>query len=146
MTFRIAFYKTVPPGWRGLYNRLIRWWDQSPYSHVELIFSDGAMASSSWMDGGVRIKTGVVPTPGHWDIFDLPPELEPAARAWFEQHKGQPYDLWTQLHFVWGPIRDDRSSWFCSEACAGALGFSEPWRFSPGALATTYPHYKPITA
>lgn len=42
-----AFYKSTRPGWTGLYNRIIRWWERGDYSHCELIFSDGLAASSS---------------------------------------------------------------------------------------------------
>ena len=39
------------------------------------------------------------------------------------------------LGFVLPPMADNKARWFCSEACAAALGVGDPWRFSPGALA-----------
>lgn len=132
---RAALYKGTHPGWPGVYNRLIRWWTRSPYSHVELIFSDGIAASSSYMDGGVRFKK-IDFDPALWDFIDLPGHLEPAARQWFVDHAGQPYDLMGNVHFVISPIGDDKRKWFCSEACAAALGFPEPGRYDPACLFT----------
>ena len=131
---KAAFYKSTRAGWSGLYNRLVRWWTCGPYSHVELIFSDGMAASSSFMDRGVRFKQ-IDFDPARWDVVELPASLEAAARVWFMRHAGQPYDLLGNLHFVIAPVRNDHDAWFCSEAVAAALGMSEPWRFDPNSLA-----------
>ena len=45
--FKAAFYKGTHPGVAGIYNRLVRWWTRSPYSHVELIFFDGGSGADS---------------------------------------------------------------------------------------------------
>lgn len=135
MTLRIAFYKNTRPGINGLYNRGVRFIDHGPYSHVELIFSDGQSASASFMDGGVRFKT-IQYSQENWDIFVLPEYLEVKAKHWFENHKGQPYDLKGNIRFIAVWCRDDVSSWFCSEAIAAALGIHEPWRFGPNGLAS----------
>jgi hypothetical protein len=132
---RAALYKGTHPGLPGVYNRLVRWWTRSTYSHVELIFIDGMAASASYMDGGVRFKR-IDFDPALWDFIDLPDHLEPAARAWFTTHAGQPYDLLGNVHFVISPVGDDKRKWFCSEACAAALGFPEPGRYDPGTLAS----------
>ena len=136
MSFQAAFYIGTPPGLSGIYNRGIRFWCASPYSHVELIFSGNTMGSSSYMDGGVRLKAAR-PTPGKWVLVDLDPALEPAARAWFDRHDGQPYDLLGHLHFIASPIRLGQDAWFCSEAVAAALGLPEPWRYDPALLASS---------
>lgn len=142
---RAAFYKATPPGAKGFYNRLIRWWTRSPYSHVELIFSDGYAASSSYMDGGIRFIAGNF-DPARWDFIDLPSELEPAARAWFTTNAGRRYDLLGHLHFILGPVRDDRQGWFCSEAVAEALGLPESWRYDPAVLASTLSRFEAAMA
>lgn len=139
MTFRAAFYKSTPAGFHGIYNRAVRWWTHSPYSHCELVFADGVCGSASFMDGGVRFKA-IDLNPDHWDIVELPAALEPAARAWFQEHAGQPYDLPGNLHFLIGAVADDKGKWFCSESIAAALGFPEPWRYDPGVLASTLFH------
>jgi hypothetical protein len=134
MTLRAAFYKGTHAGVPGIYNRLVRWWTRSPYSHVELVFRDGEeAASSSYMDGGVRFKK-IDFDPALWDFVDLPEHLEAPALAWFNAHKGDAYDLMGNLHFVVEPIGDDKRKWFCSEAVAASLGMPYPARFDPGTL------------
>jgi hypothetical protein len=133
---RAAFYKGTHAGLPGAYNRLVRWWTRSPYSHVELLFLGGReSASSSYMDGGVRFKS-IDFNPALWDFVDLPVTAEVAADAylWFIDHAGDAYDLLGNLHFVVSAIGDDKRKWFCSEACAAALGMPNPERFDPGTL------------
>jgi hypothetical protein len=132
-TLRAAFYKGTHAGLPGVYNRLVRWWTRSPYSHAELIFADGMAASSSYMDGGVRFKA-IDFDPALWDFVDLPDHLAPAAIDWFDAHLGDAYDLLGNLHFVVSPVCDDKRKWFCSEAIGAALGVPDPWRFDPGTL------------
>ncbi len=79
-----AFYKATRPGLQGIYSRAVRWIDRGPYSHAELVFSDGLSASASWMDGGVRFKR-IDYDPERWDFVTLPDSLEPQARAWFAE-------------------------------------------------------------
>jgi hypothetical protein len=131
--FRSASYKGTSPGIAGLYNRLVRLVDNGPYSHDELIFSDGVSASASWMDDGVRFKQ-IDYDPDKWDFIDLPPEKEEAARQWFIDHEGEPYDLMGNLRFLCGIIRESKRGMFCSEAKAAALGLTEPWRYGPNGL------------
>ncbi|MRV72579.1 hypothetical protein GJ700_12760 [Duganella sp. FT92W] len=133
---RAAFYRGTHAGLSGLYNRAVRRWTRSAYSHVELVFSDGQSASSSYIDGGVRFKQ-IAYTSSDWDFIDLPPWLEHKARAWFEFHEGDGYDLWGNLHFIVAPVGDDKDRWFCSEAVAAALGFPDPGRYDPGTLFST---------
>lgn len=130
---RIAFYKVNRPGLQGLYSRLARWVDGGRYSHVELIFSDGVSASSSFIDGGVRFKS-IDYDPEHWDFLDVPAEAELAARKWFLDHMGDGYDLIGTARFVAWFIKHNKRRWFCSEAVAAALGMPEPWRYGPCGL------------
>jgi hypothetical protein len=132
MTLRAAFYRGTHAGLPGIYNRLVRWWTRSQYSHVELILHFAA-ASSSAMDGGVRFKK-IDFDPALWDFVDLPPELAAGAEAWFNEHYGQPYDYLGNVHFVLSAVGDDKRKWFCSEAVAAALGMPNPERFDPGTL------------
>lgn len=132
--FRAAFYKGTRPGLAGVYNRLVRWIDKGPYSHCEMIFSDGIAASASWMDGGVRFKR-IEFDPEHWDFIDLPPNKEATAREWFRSHLGERYDLLGNIRFLFGWVRESINRWFCSEAFAAALGMGDPWRHGPDGLA-----------
>jgi len=133
MTLRVAFYKGAHAGLPGIYNRLVRWWTRSPYSHAELVFSTGYAASSSQMDGGVRFKV-IDFDPALWDFVDVPASLTVPAWLWFEAHEGAAYDLLGNLHFVFSAVGDDKRKWFCSEAVAAALGMPNPERFDPGTL------------
>lgn len=137
---RAAFYKGTRPGVAGFYNRLVRWWTRSPYSHVELIVSSGRSWSASFEDSGVRSKP-IDFDPSHWDFVELPAELEASAEAWFKAHRGGKYDILGNVRFVIGPIRDGKKRWFCSEAVAAALGLPNPWRYDPGTLASALTIY-----
>jgi len=135
---KIALYKAVRPGIQGVFNIIVRWWTNGPYSHCEAVLAtgpDGASecASSSFLDGGVRIKSIKLDS-DHWDFLEV--QANPAqVRAWFAERVGLPYDLVGLLRFV-GPRGDgDKARWYCSEAVCAALGWSEPWRFDPNTFA-----------
>lgn len=131
---RAAFYKTTRPGIQGVYSRAVRWVDRGPYSHCELVFSDGMSASASWVDRGVRFKR-IDFNPDHWDFVELPDHLEQYARQWFMEHDGIGYDLLGNLRFVSFMIRESNKDWFCSEAIGAALGIPEAWRLGPNGLS-----------
>ncbi|MCE3262610.1 MAG: hypothetical protein K0R43_1689 [Pseudoduganella sp.] len=131
MVFRAAFYKGTRPGLPGVYNRVVRWWTRSKHSHMELIFSDGLSASSSFEDGGVRFKR-INYSSDNWDFRELPQWMEAPARRYFEDRKGWRYDLLGQLHFIISPIRGAVRKLFCSAAGLGALMIEESYRYSPG--------------
>ena len=144
---KAAFYSGTRPGLQGLYSRAVRWIDRGPYSHCELVFSDGLSASASWMDGGVRFKR-IGYNPAHWDFIDLPDAAEPFARDWFRANEGAPYDLMGNVRFVLPWLSDSEKGWFCSEAMAAALKIKEPWRFGPNGLAALLltVHQQPASA
>lgn len=129
-----AFYKGTRPGWQGIYSRAVRVIDRGPYSHCELVFSDGMSGSASYIDGGVRFKR-IAYDPAHWDFIELPAHLEPYARDWFERNAGAPYDLMGNVRFVLPWLSDSERGWFCSEALGAALGWKEPWRYGPNGAA-----------
>ena len=129
---RLAFYK----GRHRLFDRAVQWWTRGPYSHVELVFSDGLAASSSVRDGGVRVKA-ISFAPDRWDILPIDGD-EATARAWFDAHRGEAYDAAGLFGFVWRPAAGATRRWFCSEAVAAALGMGDAWRFCPNTLAATF--------
>ena len=133
----VALYKGTRPGWLGLYNRAVRLLDRGPYSHCELVFSDGVSCGASYMDGGVRLKRIGYTTLGNWDFLPVPDptgEREQQARGWAYGHKGKGYDLWGNVRFLSNLIRDDSDKWFCSEAIMAMLGFKEPYRYGPSGM------------
>lgn len=132
--FRAAFYSGTRPGIAGLYNRLGRWLDHGRFSHCEMQFSDGLSASSSFMDGGVRFKQIGYSSVGNWEFVELPSHLELMARCWFVEHEGAGYDVMGNLNALLGFVPHTSNKWFCSEAMAEALGFSDSWRLKPNGL------------
>ncbi len=137
MTLKVSFYVGTHAGLPGVYNRGVRLVDRGPRSHCEMIFSDGKSASASWMDGGVRFKQ-IDYTSGKWEFLDIPDptgEIERKARQWFIDHEGAKYDLWGNVRFVVGLVKDDGSAYFCSEAIAAALGMTDSFRYGPNGLA-----------
>jgi hypothetical protein len=143
MSAFIALYKG-PGHWT---NALIRRWQRSPYSHCEVVLRrlqsvDRIEAphqfdcwSASAMDGGVRLKTMPL-DPAHWELYELKHFSGLTADAWFRANTGKGYDLLGLLGFVWRPWRGDRGRYWCSEACAAALGIDEPFRFDVATFAT----------
>lgn len=129
---KIAFYTGTRPGLAGIYNRLVRWWTRSPYSHAEIIFTDGMAASSSFADGGVRFKR-IDFDPTHWDFVEIEAD-EASVRHWFAEREGRAYDLMGNVGFVLGFVPDGQDKFSCAESVAASLGYQEPWRFSPAIL------------
>jgi hypothetical protein len=132
---QLALYK----GRTRLFDRAVQWWTRSPYSHCELVFSTdnrgvSVCGSSSYLDGGVRIKHMAL-DPAKWDLLELPGLSDAQVRHWFVVHDGQRYDLIGLFGFVLPFVRESQTRWFCSEACAAAIGLGDAWRYSPGALA-----------
>lgn len=131
-----AFYKGTRPGLAAIYSVGVRMIDRGPYSHCELVFSDGVSASASFIDDGVRFKR-IDYDPANWDFLEIPDPtgaIERFARAWFEKHKGYKYALIGNLHFILGFLRDSETRKFCSEALAASLGLSDAWRYGPNGL------------
>jgi len=129
---KLAFYKGTRPGLSGVMNRIIRWWTHSPYSHCEVVFSDGACGSASFEDGGVRLKT-IEMSPDKWDLIEIDGD-EVSARNWFMIHYGQGYDVLGLFGFIWRRGINNRAKWFCSEACAASLHITDSEQFTPHLL------------
>ena len=129
MGVQLAMYK----GKGNWLNRLIRWWTGSQYSHCELVIN-GTCYSSSIRDGGVRGKAMALPA-DKWDVIDLPWADAGVVQSWFDRHSNDRYG-WIDLILcqILGMRRDGRGA-FCSEACAAALRYPNPTRFSPQTLA-----------
>lgn len=137
----LALFKGTRPGIEGIQNRLGRLIDRGPYSHTELVFSDGLSASSSLVDGGVRFKHIGYSSAGSWDFLPLPSTSENQALRWFVQHEGLKYDIWGNIRFATNFARDSADKWFCSESNLAALGFPEAFRYGPSGAATLLQHY-----
>ena len=127
---KVAFHKTG----ERVGDRLIKWWDAGPYSHCEVVFSDGLWASASLMDGAKVRGKRINPTEGSWDYLTLPGSSELAARNFFARTEGMKYDLLGMARFVIAPLRGSSNGYWCSEWAGEALGLQEPWRYGPNGL------------
>lgn len=126
---QIAFYK-APGTWA---DRAIRLVTGSIYSHCELVI-DGVCYSASAREGKVRAKTMHL-DPARWDVLALDGAADQAlALAWFLAHDGQRYDWAGVARFVLPFLPHGRMCWFCSEACAAAMGLPQPHQYAPGGL------------
>ncbi len=145
---RLAFYRG-PGDW---ITRTIRLLTRGPYSHVELVFSDGARFSASGrVPSGVRFEHE--PHGAGWDFLLLPasPEQERVARVFCQVLAGSPFK-WRGLYRFLCPWLGDgpNSDWYCSELtlwvlqrCFGLLP-GERLKCSPNKLyrllSTAYIH------
>lgn len=128
---RLALY--TAPG--DTYDRLIRAWTRSPYSHCELVLPDGRFVTSSPRDGGVRAKV-IEQDPAVWDFLPLPWIQAAHVEHLLEQEAGAGYDWLGILGSQILPAGiQSRLRWFCSEFCAHVLDLEQPQRYSPGQLA-----------
>lgn len=135
---RLAFYHG-PGDW---VTRAIRILTRGPYSHVELVFSDGARFSASGRTpSGVRFN--LEPHGPGWDFLLLPatPEQERSARVLASLLEGSAFK-WRGLYRFVLPFLGDgpNSDWYCSELalwmlqrCFGLLA-GERLKCSPNRL------------
>lgn len=115
----------------GVFNRAIRRRTKGQESHSELII-DGLWHSSDIRDGGVRRKYED-PQPGEWEIITLPWADPDHAIAVFNRKEEKRYGLWDIIFHLFG-IRRNGPGEICSEICAEALDFEEPWTYNPKTL------------
>lgn len=126
---KLAMYKGIG----GPFNALIRWWNDSIYSHCELVI-DGYCYSSSIMDKGVRRKQ-IDLYDGKWDLIDIDWADAEYAISYFQKTRkhnyGFPSLISSQLLNL---NRSIGSAPFCSQWCAAALGLPNPASYSPRTL------------
>ena len=125
---QLAFYK----GRTRLFDKLVQFWLNEPYSHVELIHG-GLSYSSSMMDGGVRCKKIDYSHPERWDIVTLA-YGDSNVVNWFQWHDSAAYDFRGLLGFVLPWETQDKRKYFCSEAVGASLGIINSHRLSPYGL------------
>jgi hypothetical protein len=122
--FYVAKYGTWQDG-------IVAHWTRGPYSHCELLFSDGMAFSSSPRDGGTRFKQ-IEFKPHHWDLYPLSVdgEKEAAIRLWCEGQLGKKYDWLGIFGFVVkNSAIQDPKKWYCSEICANVLNLFKVTHF-----------------
>ena len=140
---KIALYRAWEEG-AEVWDKVISVATLSPYSHCELVFSDGMFISSSPRDGGVRQKF-IIPDE-NWVLCDLPVSdwSERSIRHWAELlcDKKVGYD-WNGVYRFGMPwMKEHPELYFCSEFCLAGLQSQnyfltagKPFKASPGSLA-----------
>jgi hypothetical protein len=148
---RVVFFKG-PGSWA---DTLIRWWTRSPYSHCELVFTNGDWFSSDtdgfqltrFLDAEwTPARINPVAFLANYDTIRVPMTVEQEAdlRTWCKSEAGCSYD-WKGIVFsmVLNLGYHSASKWFCSEVCAAGLKREqvplrfEPQRYSPGKLSNS---------
>ena len=142
---QVASYK----GRKRLFNKLTAWWLAGSYSHTELVLGydragQAICASSSMMDGGVRVKHMHL-DPNHWDVLEVGGN-EGTAWTWLERHLCAGYDYLGLLGFIARALGHSQGRFVCSEAVAAMLGFPDPWRFDPCSLHAALSRQQPVQA
>ena len=133
MKVRLAFYK----GEGKLFDKLVRFWTRSKYSHVEIAIGH-LWYSASYMDKGVRMKSMPNPNPNSWDYIEVDMDSD-IFEAVYREHKGKGYDWLGILFSQFIPLNiHQKSKCYCSEFCAEALPLSRT-DISPEGL---YRHLK----
>lgn len=138
---RLAFYHGPRKGIRDkLISIVVKWKSRGKFDHVELVIP--SIAGNRWYsasldDHGVRmVRKEEQPgyDPAHWTFVEIGGDAH-AAQAWFDDHMGEPFDVWGVFSFFLGGEFTGRPThWFCSEAVAAALGFEDPHTFDPCTL------------
>jgi hypothetical protein len=158
---RIVLFKG--PG--SFVDTLIRWWTQSPYSHCELVFTDGTWFSTDTAEPQhVRLlppeQTPATLDPvaflANYDVIRIPMSEanEAKMRTWATSVVGAAYD-WAGIYFsqVLNLGWHTATRYFCGEVDTEALEVGgvpftlQPQRYNPGRLAKTlralYPQSTP---
>lgn len=134
----LCSYKGTRAGLKGLFNKTVRFFTKSIYSHSEISVGnpfDGSVlcVSSVGTEGGVRGKVMQL-NPEKWDIVPLPVYPQQVI-SFLDANKGKPYDaigcVRTILPFV---SKEHETKYFCSEVVAEIAGYPEPWRMHPAVL------------
>ena len=106
-------------------------------THTEMVLAGpwwaADIASSSLMDGGVRIKKAVRLNRAHWMAVEVPGWEAQQSAAWFIAHLGEPYDSRGAVGSVlYGLGQDD--GWFCNEADGASVGQIDPHKMPPAGF------------
>ena len=129
-SIKLAFY--VGTGGRTFFRLitpLIKFWDKSLISHVEIVLEDHNL-NYHWVSsrpGGVTSKINYEYDPSEWIFVSLPsliPEQYEAIESFVFDRSvlSSSYDWAGVIFSAVIPIRlESKSKWFCSELCRAAL-------------------------
>ena len=125
MVIKVAFYR----GRNGLFDRIIKWWTNSPYSHAELILPDGVtwISISPFLTSkfGARLKEEWDPDVWEFVEIEVDQQQVDVIQEFYEYTKGCRYDWIGMLLSQFLPFYIKRKGkWYCSEWIAYALRIS----------------------
>jgi len=140
-TLLFGFHKAKEPN-SPFYNRLISWWTNGPYCHVEIFYKDYddylKKFSSSPEDGYVRTKKTELYIRGYDFIpFEVTEEQFKIFKTYERELKCGKYDWPGILGFII-PTKDRSDQWFCSETTSNYLkiiGYKHMWKVEPSEVS-----------
>ena len=122
MKVKVAFYKGKG-NWK---HKMVRWWTESQYSHVELVMPDNFtwITITPLMSSTVssRIKTDF--DLENWDFvsLDINEDQLQVINDFYGETQGCKYDWWGMILSQFLPFHiKRREKWYCSEWIAYAL-------------------------
>jgi len=125
MKVKVAFYKGKG-NWK---HKMVRWWTESQYSHVELVMPDNFtwITITPLMSSTVssRIKTDF--DLENWDFvsLDVSEDQLQVINDFYTETQGCKYDWWGMILSQFLPFHiKRRERWYCSEWIAYALRIS----------------------
>jgi len=135
--YRLCFHKGGGPDEgdsNRLMSRIIRWWTHGKYTHVELQRDGAQCFSASGYENVVRWKQIRFSHPERWDFVNLDLTMleDIMILKRIDRILGSKYDYLGAVTCPWRGAHVDHR-WYCSEACAWALGI-RPSNISPTNL------------
>ena len=125
MVIKVAFYK----GSGDFFNRVVKWWTKSPYSHAELILPDGVtwISISPFLTSKVSARQKEEWDSEAWEFIEIEVDQQQldVIQEFYEYTKGCKYDWFGMLLSQFLPFHIKRKGkWYCSEWIAYALRIS----------------------
>ncbi len=126
------------------YSKLIAWWTNGPFSHVELIYKDKGKwikCSSREITKSAGCVEHNIHEPG-WVYVDLAIKKTEFSiiKEFFKEISGAKYDIAGIFGFIL-PTKDRSDRWFCSEAVSNALkiaSFRPMWNYDPSNISPNF--------
>ena len=122
MKIQVAFYK----GEGNFFNKVVRWWTDSIYSHAEIVLPDGYtwVGISPFIKSKVDERKKIMFVHKEWDFIDIDitENQYNIIMEFIEDTKGQGYDWIGMLLSQFLPCKiKHKKRWYCSEWISYAL-------------------------
>ena len=104
---------------RAFSSACIRWFTDSPVSHVDVVMPDGSLLGSL-SDGGVQIRPSEYANWSKVIVAEVDADFD-AIWTFLKAQIGKPYDRTAIVSFALSRNWREDDSWFCSELVAAAF-------------------------